>query len=63
MNNIDWSTAPEWANYAAMDDNGEWWWYNVRPHQQTFTWQSPDGLCQSMKFADWRDSLQCRPKE
>jgi len=26
---IDWSTAPEWAIGAAMDKNGEWYWYGV----------------------------------
>lgn len=27
----DWSKAPEWANYAAMDKDGEWYWYENEP--------------------------------
>ena len=26
-----WSDAPEWANYLAMDKNGEWWWHEDKP--------------------------------
>ena len=31
MNKPDWSSAPEWAEYLAMDGDGEWWWYEVEP--------------------------------
>lgn len=27
----DWSTAPEWANWTAMDKNGAWHWYQSEP--------------------------------
>ena len=29
---IDWTNAPEWANYLAMDDDGSWWWYELEPN-------------------------------
>lgn len=28
---IDWSKAPEWANYVAMDKNGDWYWHEKKP--------------------------------
>lgn len=31
MLQIDWTQAPEWANFAAMDSDGEWWWYQKEP--------------------------------
>jgi len=27
----DWKDAPEWARWLAMDDDGSWWWYSIRP--------------------------------
>lgn len=27
----DWKDAPEWANWLAMDDDGEWWWFELKP--------------------------------
>ena len=26
-----WSDAPEWANWLAMDENNEWFWYKSEP--------------------------------
>lgn len=28
---IDWTQAPRWARYAAMDADGIWFWYAERP--------------------------------
>ena len=27
----DWEKAPPWANYASMDKDGQWWWYEIEP--------------------------------
>jgi len=27
----DWKDAPEWASWLAMDEDGEWLWYLVKP--------------------------------
>ena len=27
----DWKDAPEWAMWLAMDEDGEWWWYEDEP--------------------------------
>ena len=29
---LDWSDAPAWANYMAIDEDGEAYWYALRPH-------------------------------
>jgi len=34
----DWSTAPEWARFLAMDANGAWYWYEERPRDGDETW-------------------------
>jgi len=26
-----WDDAPEWAMWLAMDEDGEWWWYEDEP--------------------------------
>lgn len=31
MNKPQWENAPDWANYLAMDANGEWNWFEIRP--------------------------------
>ena len=31
MNKPDWSKAPSWAKYLAMDQNGTWFWYAGKP--------------------------------
>ena len=28
---LDWSTAPEWANWAARDENDAWYWFEIEP--------------------------------
>lgn len=27
----EWSNAPEWANYMAMDQSGKWFWFENEP--------------------------------
>jgi hypothetical protein len=59
---IDWSKAPEWANYAAMDSDGSWWWYETKPRCLVDEWD----ITSSTKYApmseviDWENSLQSR---
>lgn len=31
MLQLPWDKAPEWAQWAAMDASGEWWWYWKEP--------------------------------
>lgn len=39
----DWSTAPEWANYAAQELSGSFYWYSHKPKYSEICceWQSP----------------------
>ena len=59
----DWKDAPEWANYLAMDESGDWYWYDGVPEPSRASWVSFG----DMKFAGrgerWRDSLEGRPVE
>jgi hypothetical protein len=31
MSKPDWKDSPTWAKYLAMDDNGDWFWYEIEP--------------------------------
>lgn len=59
----DWSTAPKWANFVAMDDDGWWFWFE---HEPTFKfgtqWQATGRQVLAFQRASGaRDSLQSRP--
>jgi len=32
----DWDQAPSWATFTAMDDDGNWYWFETRPTFDTF---------------------------
>lgn len=40
----DWNEAPEWATYAAMDNDGDWYWYETRPCLNSILdeWDAPN---------------------
>ena len=60
----DWRTAPEWANYIAMDDNGQWYWYEREPEQKDDIWNNRFGKAELVgEYIYWKDSLQERPVE
>lgn len=56
----DWSKAPEWANWWAIDYNGSCYWYGEKPIKRNNHWFSGSQLV--CKFPDWENSLQGRPK-
>lgn len=33
-----WTYAPEWAQYAAMDANGDWYWFEGKPAFDDVEW-------------------------
>jgi hypothetical protein len=59
---IDWSQAPEWANYVAMDKNGDWYWHQEKPQmlKDRFGYSNNQQFYKSTMR--WRDSLQQRPE-
>jgi hypothetical protein len=61
---LDWSLAPEWAAFAAMDADGEWYWYENAPHadEAEGVWLSR-GRSERMGLVGdtWLDSAEPRP--
>lgn len=62
----NWKDAPEWANWLAMDDDGEWWWFELEPHIKNGRWwaalSGKDERCALNNNAKWKDSLEKRPE-
>ena len=66
----DWSKAPEWANWAATDENGNIYMYRRRPKITEFGDWMHDGSEYDLIYessggencADWAASLECRPE-
>jgi hypothetical protein len=59
----DWSKAPEWANYMAVDQDGEVFFFEEMPTPDSDgTWRSDYGQFEKVESKNWRDTLQVRPK-
>lgn len=59
-----WLDAPEWANYAAMDKEGDWYWYEKEPTPGKMYWIPQDGrtlLIEEFRISYWKSSLTKRP--
>lgn len=63
-----WKDAPDWASYMAMDDDGEWYWYEREPHMVHTCWTTVDGnggRYESIPTVSddplWTDSVEKRP--
>ena len=59
---IDWKDAPDWANYAAMDKDGMWHWYECEPEPRSIDWCCAGKYEVTKAKTNWLDSLQCRDK-
>lgn len=66
----DWSTAPEWARYAATDASGFAYWYAEKPAQAYKQWtptRATGGTIQHLKIGrtdqrdNWTQTLEARP--
>lgn len=62
--NYPWEDAPDWAQYAAIDQNGEAYWLGNKPFLGIKTWQcgkySRIVNCAIPKDFNWKLSLQKR---
>jgi hypothetical protein len=65
--NIEWSAAPDWAMWWAMDDDGEAFWYERQPFVRNGqrAWSSGLGRVQLAHRGNpfksrWQDSLSGR---
>jgi len=62
----DWSKAPEWANYFAMDADGTWWWHELKPNvsednPSSSEWHNEGKTDYAFGFnLDWKNSLKAR---
>lgn len=63
-----WSEAPPWAMWRAQDEDGEWWWFRLKPKQNRlgFWVTLPGSKFEQAKICghnpNWRDTLQKRPE-
>lgn len=67
--NYPWHLAPDWAEYAAVDENGDAYWYENKPirrYSATVWGGVLDGaFCNipnyKSEISDWTKSLEKRP--
>lgn len=59
----DWKDAPEWAEYLAMDGDGEWVWFQSEPYRRGNHWLVTTGkwLKEGTAFF-WKHTKEQRPK-
>lgn len=65
---IDWSKAPDWAQFVAMDADGRWHWYECEPDSEfrDGEWMVDDFRYEKAsveRTPTWKDTLQRRPTE
>lgn len=68
MNLPNWDEEP-WANFRAMDDGGDWYWYKLKPTKGNGFWIAVGHytLCLNAEewdesLGNWEDTLEERPK-
>lgn len=59
---LNWDDAPEWARFLAMDEDGEWYWYENEPIIGLTGWARKDGKAAYAGESHWRHSLKTRPE-
>jgi len=57
-----WKDAPEWARYLAMDEHGDWYWYEKKPERLNTCWSGCGGKAEiaARHVGDWAQ-LEARP--
>lgn len=59
----EWSNAPAWANFLAMDESGHWYWYKNEPCPVDGHWRADDhGMWAEQSDREWRHTLEGRPE-
>lgn len=67
--NYPWEEAPEWAEWAATDEDGEEWWFEYEPFfNSAGVWMDIGGKINRFSSSDYplidpKNSLQQRPKK
>ena len=62
----NWEDAPEWANWLAMDADGEWYWFEEEPEIEGDGWDLYKSMQQNRhELASagrcWTQSLERKP--
>jgi hypothetical protein len=69
---VDWSAMPRWAEWVAMDKDGEWTLFSAKPSMDIGCWWSDGDVTYLAEIppsyapkwdGDWRDSLVRRTEE
>ena len=65
QNKPSWKDAPEWAEWLAQDEDGEWKWLAGLPGKYVDCWTAVKikGCCKGIALGDWRDTLEKRPAD
>ncbi|MGL4756444.1 MAG: hypothetical protein ACRCXB_29160 [Aeromonadaceae bacterium] len=69
QNKPSWKDAPEWAQWMAQDEDGEWWFFSGKPKAQSVSFGdqgygiSADYAKKGETLGDWRDTLEERPAD
>ena len=56
-----WEDAPEWAQWLAMDEDGDWYWYEKEPEPGWKSWAPRKGKTTVAGETDWEKTLEQRP--
>jgi hypothetical protein len=57
-----WDDAPKWAQYLAMDDDGDWYWFENEPKFKGCGWSAPGRSLYAGKHIDAKDTMEPRPE-
>ena len=57
----DWKDAPAWANWLAMDSDGEWYWYALEPSIMEGVWDAVGRIQRAWCVSDLSPILEKRP--
>ena len=65
QNKPSWVDAPEWAEWLAQDEDGEWKWLAGLPGKYVDGWTAVKikGCCKGIALGDWWDTLEKRPEQ
>lgn len=65
QNKPSWESAPEWAEFLAQDEDGEWKWLAGLPGKYVDGWTAVKikGCCKGIALGDWHDTLEKRPEQ
>lgn len=61
MSKPSWDDAPEWANWLAMDEDGDWYWHKKEPYFNGVEWLSDFGVTYAGNQKTAPYSLEKRP--